>query len=185
MHSCPAGVSKLQCAFNGTASPPNWHRHIWELDPEDAENNGYKNERLLSWMRFAPFGVFRKLYGRVDHQQVKTVRNAYAAQYYFGKTLSNGTYLLNISYSRCCLKKKHFLLNTYSSLFCRLSSGRFRRSKGDHHLEHHLDGRKIALSRLPLHHHLHRLSVHSDHLLLYWSQVWQTVSLLFWLELKY
>lgn len=97
--SCPASMSKLECAFNGTSSPPNWHTHIWELDKSDEENNGYKNERLLSWMRFAPFGIFRKLYGRVDHQQTKTMPNKYAADYYFSKTLSNGTYLLKINYN--------------------------------------------------------------------------------------
>ena len=51
-----------------TAAPFNWHRPVYELDPNNASNNGYKNEDLIVWMRAAAFPSFRKLYRRIDHQ---------------------------------------------------------------------------------------------------------------------
>jgi len=52
----------------GTAAPVNWHRPVFELDLQNASNNGYENEDLIVWMRAAAFPSFRKLYRRIDHQ---------------------------------------------------------------------------------------------------------------------
>ena len=42
---------------------------MWELDPNNTDNNGYENEDLMVWMRTAAFPSFRKLYRRVDHEK--------------------------------------------------------------------------------------------------------------------
>lgn len=97
---CPAHMSSLECAFNGTIRPPNWNRSLWELDPGRPENNGYRNEMLQSWLRPAPFTPFRKLYGRVDHKQILSVPNRIAAEHFFGSMLPNGSYLLKVTYSK-------------------------------------------------------------------------------------
>ncbi|XP_041367518.1 cell cycle control protein 50A-like isoform X2 [Gigantopelta aegis] len=47
--------------------PPNWKTSVWDLDPTDPSNNGYKNEDLIVWMRTAALPTFRKLHRRIDH----------------------------------------------------------------------------------------------------------------------
>lgn len=53
-------------AFKNTLKPPYWTKSVWELS-DDPQNNGYKNEDLIVWMRSAAFPTFRKLYGKIDH----------------------------------------------------------------------------------------------------------------------
>lgn len=53
--------------YRGYAKPPNWQKHIWDLDTKDKGNNGFQNEALIVWMRTAALPTFRKLYGRVNH----------------------------------------------------------------------------------------------------------------------
>lgn len=55
-------------AFKNYAKPKNWKKQLWELDPNNTENNGLQNEDLIVWMRTAALPTFRKLYRRVDHQ---------------------------------------------------------------------------------------------------------------------
>jgi len=74
-------------AFNGTAHPPNWQKPVYELDPDDPENNGYENEDLIVWMRTAALPNFRKLYRLVNHTGV------------FENGLPAGNYTLNVDYS--------------------------------------------------------------------------------------
>lgn len=74
-------------AFNGTAHPPNWQKPVYELDPSDPANNGYKNEDLIVWMRTAALPNFRKLYRRVNHTGV------------FENGLPAGNYTLSVIYS--------------------------------------------------------------------------------------
>ncbi|XP_025835181.1 cell cycle control protein 50A-like, partial [Agrilus planipennis] len=57
----------LQDAFKDFTKPKYWQKHVWELDPDDQNNNGYQNEDLIVWMRTAALPTFRKLYRRVDH----------------------------------------------------------------------------------------------------------------------
>jgi len=49
------------------SKPRNWTKELWELDPDNDDNNGLENEDLIVWMRAAPMGNFRKLWRRVDH----------------------------------------------------------------------------------------------------------------------
>jgi len=62
--------STLQKVFQdkNLIKPRDWGREIWELDTDDANNNGFQNEDLIVWMRTAALPNFRKLYRRIDHQ---------------------------------------------------------------------------------------------------------------------
>ncbi|XP_011137993.1 cell cycle control protein 50A isoform X2 [Harpegnathos saltator] len=78
----------LKIAFKDFAKPKNWSKHIWELDPDNNDNNGFQNEDLIVWMRTAALPTFRKLYRRVDHTQ-----NG------FTEGLVAGNYTLKVKYS--------------------------------------------------------------------------------------
>lgn len=65
-----------------------WKKHVWELDLETPENNGFQNEDLIVWMRTAALPDFRKLYRRVDHRVTE-----------FAKSLPSGNYTLHVAYS--------------------------------------------------------------------------------------
>jgi len=58
-------VEELKKSFANTVKPKDWQLNIWELDPEDPENNGLLNEDLIVWMRTAALPNFRKLYRKV------------------------------------------------------------------------------------------------------------------------
>ena len=81
----PPGAS-LNVSFKGYAKPKNWNKYIWELDPDNPENNGLQNEDLIVWMRTATLPTFRKLYRRIDHSQSP-----------FHDGLPAGDYVLNIA----------------------------------------------------------------------------------------
>ncbi|XP_028130230.2 cell cycle control protein 50A isoform X3 [Diabrotica virgifera virgifera] len=83
----PPGAN-LEEAFKGYAKPIDWKVDIWNLDPDNIENNGFQNEDFIVWMRTAALPTFRKLYRRVDHSQSD-----------FSSGLSNGTYILKIVYN--------------------------------------------------------------------------------------
>lgn len=72
---------------NNLVKPQYWRKELWELDKEDPENNGLKNEDLIVWMRTASFPSFRKLYRRVNHTDV------------FQAGLPAGNYSLEIDYN--------------------------------------------------------------------------------------
>jgi hypothetical protein len=78
-------------SWEGTIKPKNWHKNVWELDPEDANNNGYKNEDLIVWMRTAALPSFRKLYRRVEHNSTINPN--------FTSSLPAGTYKVIIDYN--------------------------------------------------------------------------------------
>ncbi|CAG2183861.1 unnamed protein product, partial [Oppiella nova] len=43
----PIGVP-LEVVYSNFTNPPNWrHRHIWQLDPKNPNNNGLRNEALI------------------------------------------------------------------------------------------------------------------------------------------
>jgi LEM3 (ligand-effect modulator 3) family / CDC50 family len=71
--------------------PIAWTRNLWELDSENPDNNGLKNEDLIVWMRTAALPSFRKLYRRVD----------FSKQASLGGKLPRGQYVLEIDYSEC------------------------------------------------------------------------------------
>jgi hypothetical protein len=76
--------------FSKYAKPPNWHKMVDDLDPNNDDNNGYKNEHLIVWMRTAALPAFRKLWGRIDHDQIDLWRTS----------LPKGDYSLTIEYSK-------------------------------------------------------------------------------------
>ncbi|KAL7289371.1 hypothetical protein TKK_0016574 [Trichogramma kaykai] len=80
--------NNLKEAFKDYEKPKNWKKHVWELDTDDPDNNGFKNEDLIVWMRTAALPTFRKLYRRVDHEQPMFINGLLA-----------GLYTLNIKYS--------------------------------------------------------------------------------------
>lgn len=53
-------------AFKNTIKPKKWFKPVYELDKENKDNNGYKNEDLIVWMRTAALNTFRKLHRIVD-----------------------------------------------------------------------------------------------------------------------
>lgn len=62
----PPGKLDETEAFKNTIKPPYWTQPVYKLS-DDPNNNGYKNEDLIVWMRSAAFPTFRKLYGKIDH----------------------------------------------------------------------------------------------------------------------
>lgn len=82
----------LRTALQGFARPIAWTRELWDLDTENAGNNGLQNEDLIVWMRTAALPSFRKLYRRVNYE-----RNSR-----FDGMLPRGRYVLNVKY------RKHF-----------------------------------------------------------------------------
>ena len=61
----PGNNQSLADAFTGFAEPFFWNSPVYELDTSDPNNNGYRNEAFIVWMRTAAFPSFRKLYGRM------------------------------------------------------------------------------------------------------------------------
>ncbi|XP_052801923.1 cell cycle control protein 50A-like [Mya arenaria] len=75
-------------SWAGFTNPPNWNdKNVYDLDPSDPNNNGYKNEDLIVWMRTAALPTFRKLYRRISHSGT------------FADGLPKGTYQLDITYA--------------------------------------------------------------------------------------
>lgn len=83
----------LRTALKGFSRPIAWQRELWELDPNNSENNGLQNEDLIVWMRTAALPSFRKLYRRVNYNE----------QSRFNNQLPRGRYVLEIDYRELCL----------------------------------------------------------------------------------
>ena len=63
-----------------------WRTPVFELDPNDPDNNGFINEDFIVWMRTAALPTFRKLY-RIIQKKADA------------PTLASGRYVLEVSYS--------------------------------------------------------------------------------------
>ncbi|EDV28770.1 uncharacterized protein TRIADDRAFT_19365 [Trichoplax adhaerens] len=97
----------LRYGFNGTAKPPYWRKPVYELS-SDPNNNGFKNEDLIVWMRTAALPRFRKLYRKVNHTQAGFVNG-----------LPSGNYFFNVEYNfpvTTFSGKKRLILSTASWL---------------------------------------------------------------------
>ncbi|KAJ1116910.1 hypothetical protein NDU88_005115 [Pleurodeles waltl] len=101
----PKPSDNLEEAFKGTRHPPYWQKAVYSLDPADPQNNGFKNDDLIIWMRLAAFPSFRKLYRRVSRTGV------------FADGLPPGNYSYSIAYDFAISRfrgQKHVILSTMS-----------------------------------------------------------------------
>ncbi|KAM9317442.1 cell cycle control protein 50A [Gastrophryne carolinensis] len=97
--------NNLTQIFEGTTKPINWRKPVYELDPKDAENNGFINEDFIVWMRTAALPTFRKLYGIIEKGENEQV------------VLKPGNYSLHITYNYPVLSfdgRKRMILSTIS-----------------------------------------------------------------------
>lgn len=96
----PAGCKEncVKAAFEllNFTKPKAWQQHIYELDLENDDNNGFQNEDFIVWMRTAALPVFRKLYRRINHDKKD-------AGYTNG--LRKGDYELRVEYSKYVIHK--------------------------------------------------------------------------------
>lgn len=93
--------------FQKYSKPRDWHLNLWELDPENPDNNGLQNEDLIIWMRTAALPNFRKLFRKVNHTD------------YFHQGLPKGEYQMDINYRYRVTQfsgTKSFILSTTSIL---------------------------------------------------------------------
>lgn len=101
----PSGnASDLADVFKGTTHPINWKKSVYELDPNDAENNGFTNEDFIVWMRTAALPTFRKLYRLLEKKDAFPV-------------LPPGNYCLEVDYNypvRSFDGRKRMILSTIS-----------------------------------------------------------------------
>lgn len=82
-------------SFSGTNKPVNWRKPVFELEPDDRDNNGFINEDFIVWMRTAALPTFRKLY-RIIHKKSSST-----------PTLASGRYILDITYSILLYSNQH------------------------------------------------------------------------------
>ncbi|XP_072907852.1 cell cycle control protein 50A-like isoform X1 [Hemitrygon akajei] len=85
----PSGASNLSYIFKvtGTTKPVNWPKPVYELDPEEKDNNGFINEDFIVWMRTAALPTFRKLYRLIEKKDS------------YSPTLQHGNYTLHVTYN--------------------------------------------------------------------------------------
>lgn len=82
----------LQEAFKNTVKPPNWPRPIWNMSSNPNEEQGFRYEPLIVWMRTAALPTFRKIYGRIAHNYHDNIPE-------YGAGLPAGDYEMVINYS--------------------------------------------------------------------------------------
>jgi len=84
----PSPTNNLALAFSTYAKPLFWRTPVQYLDNTTDDNNGYKNEAFIVWMRAAAFPRFRKAYGKLNRTNL-TYRNG----------LPRGSYFVDVSYN--------------------------------------------------------------------------------------
>lgn len=90
--------------WSNTIMPPNWQKNVYNLST-DPDNNGYKNEDLIVWMRTAALPTFRKFYRRADHVSGSTFATGLPAGYY--------TITVNYNYPVTMFEgRKSFIIST-------------------------------------------------------------------------
>ncbi|XP_066431158.1 cell cycle control protein 50B-like [Eleutherodactylus coqui] len=63
------GNQSLAEIFKGTVKPNNWQTEVYNLS-SDPYNTGFINEDFIVWMRSAALPTFRKLYRRIDSDNI-------------------------------------------------------------------------------------------------------------------
>lgn len=86
----PKDFSATSPMWKTCTKPKSWKKELWQLDPENPENNGIQNEDFIVWMRNAHLPYFRKLYRIVN----------ISAEGFIGG-LPKGKYSLEINYCKC------------------------------------------------------------------------------------
>ncbi|CAF1687516.1 unnamed protein product, partial [Adineta ricciae] len=93
--------------FQNNPPPPNWKYTAWDLDKNNSDNNGYKNEDFIVWMRTAAMPAFRKLYRRLNTNSSQTFQGG----------LPQGNYTLKVQYNYPVINfsgRKQFIISTTS-----------------------------------------------------------------------
>jgi len=102
------GNLTLQEIYANFTKPQNWRRYLWDLDPDNKDNNGLQNEDLIVWMRTAALPTFRKLYRRLDRDQPG-----------FQSGLQAGNYSIHVTYTypvKSFAGRKRIIISTTSLL---------------------------------------------------------------------
>ncbi|KAJ8705755.1 hypothetical protein PYW08_012801 [Mythimna loreyi] len=79
----PETSGNLEEAFRGFSQPLSWKKNVWELDPSNPDNNGFRNEQFIIWMKT---DLKRKPIWRVNHTGI------------YEKGLPAGNYTLGVEY---------------------------------------------------------------------------------------
>lgn len=98
------GTDTLKDIFKDTTKPLNWQKAVYELDPTNADNNGFINEDFIVWMRTAALPTFRKLYRLIEKNDASFA-------------LAPGNYSLHVEYNYPVLSfdgRKRMILSTIS-----------------------------------------------------------------------
>ncbi|KAI0979092.1 hypothetical protein GJ496_008383 [Pomphorhynchus laevis] len=80
--------------FDNTVKPMYWRKSVFELDPNNPDNNGYLNQDFIVWMRTAALPSFRKL-----HRILNRSYDAEPKFMLFNDSLPSGIYNLSIYYN--------------------------------------------------------------------------------------
>lgn len=85
----PKDIGPTSPMWQTCTKPKAWKKELWQLDPENPDNNGIQNEDFIVWMRNANLPHFRKLYRIVNT----------SAEGFVGG-LPKGHYFLKINYCK-------------------------------------------------------------------------------------